>query len=203
MAALGDGTPANAPEPLDGPPELSRSDRLLVHVLAEDGRCTYDELARVSGVSEATARRRLGALRREGRVRIRAVIEPVLWVRAAPAAVAAVTAGLVESNPRPVRQLRHRRTAVARPHRLPGRGGTPRLRDPLALVGRNGVGGCVVGPRHTEAGRHAGAPATRLTPPNSPTWRPACPRPPGCTSCRRAPCWRRGTCRSRRCGRYR
>jgi len=107
MAALGDGTPANAPEPLDGPPELSRSDRLLVHALAEDGRCTYDELARVSGVSEATARRRLGALRREGRVRIRAVIEPVLlglpveavlWVRAAPAAVAAVTAGLVEST---------------------------------------------------------------------------------------------------------
>ncbi|MFF5480374.1 AsnC family transcriptional regulator [Streptomyces sp. NPDC012935] len=41
--------------------ELSRADRLLVNALAGDGRCTCDELARVSGVSEATARRRLGA----------------------------------------------------------------------------------------------------------------------------------------------
>ncbi|NEA99391.1 Lrp/AsnC family transcriptional regulator [Streptomyces sp. SID13726] len=68
-----------------------------------EGRCTYDELARVAGVSEATAWRRLGALRREGRVWIRAVIEPVLlglpveavlWVRAVPAAVGTVTAAL-------------------------------------------------------------------------------------------------------------
>ncbi|MGI5423622.1 winged helix-turn-helix transcriptional regulator [Streptomyces sp. CA-179760] len=42
-----------------------------MNTLAEDGRCAYDELARVAGVSEATVRRRLGALRREGRVRIR------------------------------------------------------------------------------------------------------------------------------------
>jgi DNA-binding Lrp family transcriptional regulator len=92
--------------PLDGSGELSRPDRLLVNALAGDGRCTYDELARVSGVSEATARRRLGVLRREGRVRVRAVVEPVLlglpveavlWVRAVPAAVDAVTAALAES----------------------------------------------------------------------------------------------------------
>ncbi|MFE7270917.1 Lrp/AsnC family transcriptional regulator [Streptomyces sp. NPDC057623] len=113
IAALTDGSPATAaPAPtdllpsFDGAGELSRSDRLLVNALAEDGRCTYDELARVSGVSEATARRRLGALRRDGRVRVRAVIEPlllglpveaVLWVRAVPAAVDAVTTALAES----------------------------------------------------------------------------------------------------------
>ncbi len=90
----------------DATQELSRQDRLLLHALAEDGRCTYDELARIAGVSEATARRRLGALRREGRVRIRAVIEPtllglpveaVLWVRTAPSRVEAVTAALTQS----------------------------------------------------------------------------------------------------------
>jgi DNA-binding Lrp family transcriptional regulator len=113
IAALTEGTPAGAVPasadvwpPFDGTGELSRADRLLVHALAEDGRCTFDELARVAGVSEATARRRLGALRREGRVRVRAVIEPlllglpveaVLWVRAAPSAVDAVTAALAGS----------------------------------------------------------------------------------------------------------
>jgi DNA-binding Lrp family transcriptional regulator len=104
---------ASAPPPTgdvlptgDTTQELSRQDRLLLHALAEDGRCTYDELARIAGVSEATARRRLGALRREGRVRIRAVIEPtllglpveaVLWVRTAPSRVEAVTAALTQS----------------------------------------------------------------------------------------------------------
>ncbi|MFE7834873.1 Lrp/AsnC family transcriptional regulator [Streptomyces sp. NPDC057474] len=99
--------PITDPLPADGTsPELSRADRLLLHTLAEDGRRTYDELARVSGVSEATARRRLGALRREGKVRIRAVIEPavlglpveaVLWARTPPAKVDSVTTALAES----------------------------------------------------------------------------------------------------------
>ncbi|MET9967761.1 Lrp/AsnC family transcriptional regulator [Streptomyces sp. NPDC006356] len=111
IAALTDGTaataaPADLLPTFDGLGELPRPDRLLVNAMAEDGRCTYDELARVCGVSEATARRRLGALRREGRVRVRAVIEPlllglpveaVLWVRAVPAAVDTVTAALAES----------------------------------------------------------------------------------------------------------
>jgi DNA-binding Lrp family transcriptional regulator len=86
--------------------ELSRSDRLMLNALAEDGRCTYEELGRVAGVSEATARRRLGTLRRAGRVRIRAVIEPALLglpveaalrVRAAPASAEAVAAALADS----------------------------------------------------------------------------------------------------------
>ncbi|MFF7795428.1 AsnC family transcriptional regulator [Streptomyces sp. NPDC007991] len=113
IAALTDGTPAGAvpasadvSPPFEGAGELTRADRLLVHALAEDGRCTFDELARVAGVSEATARRRLGALRREGRVRVRAVIEPllvglpveaVLWVRTAPSEVGTVTAALAGS----------------------------------------------------------------------------------------------------------
>jgi len=107
--------PSKAPAPsADGdvmPPgdmahDLSRSDRLLLNALAEDGRCTYEELGRVTGVSEATARRRLVALRREGRVRIRAVIEPALLglpveamlrVRTAPARAEVVAAELAES----------------------------------------------------------------------------------------------------------
>uniref|UniRef100_UPI0007658580 Lrp/AsnC family transcriptional regulator n=1 Tax=Streptomyces europaeiscabiei TaxID=146819 RepID=UPI0007658580 len=99
--------PVTDPLPTGGAsPELSRVDRLLLHALAEDGRRTYDELARVSGVSEATARRRLGALRREGKVRIRAVIEPtvlglpveaVLQARTPPAKVDSVTTALAES----------------------------------------------------------------------------------------------------------
>ncbi|MEU8846305.1 Lrp/AsnC family transcriptional regulator [Streptomyces sp. NPDC048564] len=114
VAVLGEGAPASAAAPASAdllPPsdsvgELSRADPLLVNALTEDGRCTYDELARVSGVSEATARRRLGALRRAGRVRVRAVIEPVLlglpveavlWVRAVPTAVDSVTAALAGS----------------------------------------------------------------------------------------------------------
>ncbi|MGP4047810.1 Lrp/AsnC family transcriptional regulator [Streptomyces sp. 2A115] len=92
--------------PGDMADELSRSDRLLLNALAEDGRCTYEELGRVAGVSEATARRRLGALRRDGRVRIRAVIEPallglpveaVLRVRTTPARAEAVAAALADN----------------------------------------------------------------------------------------------------------
>ncbi len=97
---------ADVMPPADATHELSRSDRLLLNALAEDGRCTYEELGRVTGVSEATARRRLGALRREGRVRIRAVIEPALLglpveamlrVRVAPTRAEAVAAALADN----------------------------------------------------------------------------------------------------------
>ncbi|MEV0634135.1 Lrp/AsnC family transcriptional regulator [Streptomyces sp. NPDC050619] len=114
IATLAGPSEAPAPSPADGDvmpsadvaQELSRSDRLLLNALAEDGRCTYEELGRVAGVSEATARRRLGALRREGRVRIRAVIEPALLglpveallrVRTAPAGAEAVAAALADN----------------------------------------------------------------------------------------------------------
>jgi DNA-binding Lrp family transcriptional regulator len=111
IAALRDGAPAtpSAVDPLppgEPPPELARADRLLLHALAEDGRRTHDELARFAGVSEATARRRLSALRRAGRVRIRAVLEPavlglpveaVLWVRTPPSRAEAVSTALAGS----------------------------------------------------------------------------------------------------------
>jgi DNA-binding Lrp family transcriptional regulator len=114
IAALAGPSEAPAPSSAEGdvmPPadvvqELARSDRLLLNALAEDGRCTYEELGRVAGVSEATARRRLGALRREGRVRIRAVIEPalvglpveaLLRVRTAPAGAETVAAALADN----------------------------------------------------------------------------------------------------------
>ncbi|WP_149822910.1 Lrp/AsnC family transcriptional regulator [Streptomyces tailanensis] len=112
IAALREGARPGFPSTADPIPftdpatELARADRLLLHALAEDGRRTYDELARVAGVSEATARRRLTTLRRTGRVRIRAVIEPavlglpveaVLRVRTPPAKVETVTAALAQS----------------------------------------------------------------------------------------------------------
>ncbi len=112
IAVLAAPSEAPAPSSADGdvmPPadvELSRSDRLLLNALAEDGRCTYEELGRVAGVSEATARRRLAALRREGGVRIRAVIEPALLglpvealirVRTAPTDAEAVAAALADN----------------------------------------------------------------------------------------------------------
>ncbi|MGW0707391.1 Lrp/AsnC family transcriptional regulator [Streptomyces sp. NPDC002643] len=102
-----DSTPIADPLPAGDPTtELARVDRLLLHALADDGRRTYDELARVAGVSEATARRRLSALRRAGRVRIRAVIEPallglpveaVLRVRTPPLRLEAVAMALTKS----------------------------------------------------------------------------------------------------------
>jgi DNA-binding Lrp family transcriptional regulator len=72
---------------------LTGVDRLLLRALAEDGRRTSDELSRLCGVSEATVRRRVEALRADGVVYFRAVVEPallglpveaLLWLRTAP-----------------------------------------------------------------------------------------------------------------------
>jgi DNA-binding Lrp family transcriptional regulator len=86
---------------IDPPPQspdhpatpLSRDDRAILRTLATDGRMPYDKVARTVGVSEATARRRVEALRHEGKLTIRAVVEPqhlglpveaVLWIKASP-----------------------------------------------------------------------------------------------------------------------
>lgn len=72
---------------------LSIDDRAIVRALATDGRMSYDKLGRTVGVSEITARRRVEALRREGKLTIRSVVEPkhlglpveaVLWIKASP-----------------------------------------------------------------------------------------------------------------------
>lgn len=82
---------------------LERADQLLLRALAHDTRRTYEELARLTGLSEATARRHLDRLRRERRVLIRAVVDPrlvglpveaMLWVRTRPADVDVVAEGL-------------------------------------------------------------------------------------------------------------
>ena len=106
VSALGDAYRPQAASLFAEGEDLPRQERLLAQALADDGRCTYDELARFAGMSEATARRRLDALRREGRIRIRAVVDPallglpveaMLWVRTKPVHVDAVAAALQES----------------------------------------------------------------------------------------------------------
>ncbi|MGC7099029.1 Lrp/AsnC family transcriptional regulator [Amycolatopsis lurida] len=86
--------------------DLSRGDQLLLRALADDGRRTYEELGRLTGLSDVTARRHLDRLRREGRVLIRTVVSPrlvglpveaMLWVTARPADVGAVADGLRKS----------------------------------------------------------------------------------------------------------
>jgi DNA-binding Lrp family transcriptional regulator len=90
-----------------GVDDLSRSDQLLVRALSGDARRTFEELARLTGISEATARRHLDRLRSEGRLLIRSVVDPallglpveaMLWVKARPADVDAVAEGLCESQ---------------------------------------------------------------------------------------------------------
>lgn len=78
----------------------------IVAALVEDGRQTFDVLARAAGISESTARRRVEQLRAKGRLYIRAVVEPallglpvqaILWVRTAPSHVDRVGSQLSDS----------------------------------------------------------------------------------------------------------
>jgi DNA-binding Lrp family transcriptional regulator len=87
-------------------PQLSRADRLLLKALTEDGRSTYEELGRISGTSEQTARRRVDALRRSGLLVIRALVDPrliglpigaLLRIKTAPTAVENVADALLHS----------------------------------------------------------------------------------------------------------
>lgn len=89
------------------PPRTSREDRVILRALAEDGRQTHDELARLAGASEATVRRRIEALRAEGRLFFRAVVEPatlglpveaLLWITAPPNAVDLIGESILESH---------------------------------------------------------------------------------------------------------
>jgi Lrp/AsnC family transcriptional regulator for asnA, asnC and gidA len=84
--SLEDHIPAN-------PPAYSSQDLAMLSVLAEDGRASYELIARRAGVSESTARRRVEWLLATGAIQIRAVVEPallglpveaLLWIKAAP-----------------------------------------------------------------------------------------------------------------------
>ncbi|MGW3131105.1 Lrp/AsnC family transcriptional regulator [Streptomyces sp. NPDC001076] len=96
------------PQSADSAPQaLSSADRALAQAVAEDGRIPTDRLARLLGVAESTARRRLEALRRDGRLTIRAVVEPhhlglgteaVLWIKAGPHDVDRIGALLADDS---------------------------------------------------------------------------------------------------------
>ncbi|MEI4488581.1 Lrp/AsnC family transcriptional regulator [Frigidibacter sp. MR17.14] len=60
------------------PPALDPVERKIVQLLQEDGRMTTAELARRSGASEPTVRRKLAALQASGALTIRASVEPAL-----------------------------------------------------------------------------------------------------------------------------
>jgi hypothetical protein len=57
---------------------LPAAERSMLRALAEDGRRANEDLARLAGVSVATVRRRLDALRRESSLFVRTVVEPAL-----------------------------------------------------------------------------------------------------------------------------
>lgn len=90
------------PEQPRGPEE-----RLLVRLLTEDGRRTNEELAVLARLSEPTVRRRIDAMRREGRLLVRAVVDPVLlglpveallWMKMSPRFVDVVGEALLDSH---------------------------------------------------------------------------------------------------------
>jgi DNA-binding Lrp family transcriptional regulator len=56
--------------------ELDESDLHLMHMLREDGRRTYAELAQTLGISESMVRRRVTALVEQGAVMFATIVEP-------------------------------------------------------------------------------------------------------------------------------
>lgn len=86
---------------------LTRAEQIILETLVADGRTSVDTLARLAGLTESTAGRRLDALRRNGRALIRAVVEPqliglpveaILWIRTHPQHVDEVGEALTESR---------------------------------------------------------------------------------------------------------
>ena len=84
--------------------DLDSHDAAILKVLKEDGRQSYDELARQVGTSVATVRRRLDRLRCEGKLQIRAAIAPchlglgteiVMWLRVRDSDIEAATQALI------------------------------------------------------------------------------------------------------------
>lgn len=86
----------------------SPTDRLMHAALVEDGRRSYEELARLAGISEATARRRVEQMRQNGQLVVRAVVDPamlglptkaMIWLRTSPRELEPLCAA-IEANPR-------------------------------------------------------------------------------------------------------
>lgn len=79
--------------------ESTPQDLRIATVLAENGRASFDEIARRAGTSETTASRRTEWLLRQGLVQLRSLVEPslvglpveaILWIRAEPRSVEAI-----------------------------------------------------------------------------------------------------------------
>lgn len=99
--------PAVTPQPSVPTNPLNREEQLLVRLLNEDGRRTNEELAALSGISDATVRRRIETLRRDGRLYLRAVVEPallgrpveaLLWLKVHPRFVDDIGNALIQSD---------------------------------------------------------------------------------------------------------
>ena len=78
LAELGGTEYSEAPTQLRHPEQLNKEDRQILRVLERDGRCSYEELARLTGLSVQTTQRRVEKMRRDGTLFIRAVFEPAL-----------------------------------------------------------------------------------------------------------------------------
>ncbi|MFJ9173700.1 Lrp/AsnC family transcriptional regulator [Streptomyces sp. NPDC102360] len=87
-------------------PVLTREDRVIRDALAADGRMANEALARLAGVSEPTAQRRVRSLLSTTRVNVRAVVDPaliglhvcaVVWIQARPGRVDEIGKALAES----------------------------------------------------------------------------------------------------------
>jgi len=65
--------------------KLDRVERQIIRLLQKDGRLATSEIARECGVSEPTARRKLGRLVDEKIISIRAVADPIVLGYATPA----------------------------------------------------------------------------------------------------------------------
>ncbi|MFD1210616.1 Lrp/AsnC family transcriptional regulator [Arthrobacter sp. GCM10027362] len=86
--------PLADPTILDEYPQLGRTDEQIADALCEDGRMSFEAIARRVGVSEATARRRTEWLLETSYLNLRALVEPaalglpveaLLWIKTAPA----------------------------------------------------------------------------------------------------------------------
>ncbi|MBB3664529.1 DNA-binding Lrp family transcriptional regulator [Prauserella sediminis] len=79
VAALRRERPWDGATPHRGTQLPDRADELILRTLADDGRTTVEELARLTGLSDTTVRRRIEALTRTGALTIRAVVDPALF----------------------------------------------------------------------------------------------------------------------------
>lgn len=106
-AELEEGMPPGPKFQEEGVEGFSPTDRIIHAALMVDGRRSYEELARLAGVSEATVSRRVEQMRQRGQLVVRAVADPavlgltvkaMIWVRAKPAQLVALSAAIQGSS---------------------------------------------------------------------------------------------------------